>query len=241
MCGLVAHPARERLIQPRVIPPLRGDQITEPLVREFVRVHCDEPLPAFRGCIVGQQDQVIAINNGRRVLHRAGIDRRCNQVELAVWVLVREIAFEIFHQRAGCCQRQVQVVTLAAGGDGAQRYDSTPNIVRRDRPAGARVERADREREQIRRQWPGRREHDALEPVSDRLLTGHRRVANHRVFVARGDGDVERGLEHGLVEAGKHPPGIQHLELREGVPLTVDLRVIQAFRRRAERRLVFET
>ena len=38
----------------------------------------------------------------------------------------------------------------------------------------------------------------------------------------RGDGDVEGGLEVGLVEAGEHPLGVGGLELRVQVHLVVD-------------------
>src|SRR5689334_18183515 len=35
---LVLHPAREALVEPEVVPPGHGDEVTEPLVRHFVRL-----------------------------------------------------------------------------------------------------------------------------------------------------------------------------------------------------------
>lgn len=33
----------ERLVEPEVVPPLHGDQVAEPLVREFMAHHCRHP------------------------------------------------------------------------------------------------------------------------------------------------------------------------------------------------------
>src|SRR5262249_53591626 len=50
------------------------------------------------------------------------------------------------------------------------------------------------------------------------LLALHRRVRHRGVAGAHGDGDPEARLERRLVEAGKDPPGVRRLALREGVP-----------------------
>ena len=44
VCRLVFHPGGEALVQPQIVPPGHGDEITEPLVSHFVRYRDEDVL-----------------------------------------------------------------------------------------------------------------------------------------------------------------------------------------------------
>ena len=69
----VAHVLGEGLVEPQVVPPRRGDEVAEPLVRHLVRdragagdvAACAHP---------AREDQRVAERDAARVLHRAGVE-----------------------------------------------------------------------------------------------------------------------------------------------------------------------
>ena len=89
------------------------------------------------------------------------------------------------------------------------------------------LERADGEREQIRRQR--RRRGEADDPaVANLFLPLDRAVRDGALAVAHGDGDTEARLERGLVEAGKDAARVRGLALRESVAAPVRARRVEA-------------
>ena len=71
----VAHVLGERLVEPQVVPPRRGDDVAEPLVRHLVRERRGARDPHAAGDPAGE-DQRVAEGHAARVLHRAGVELR---------------------------------------------------------------------------------------------------------------------------------------------------------------------
>ena len=119
---LVAHPGRERLVEPQVVPPLHRDQVTEPLVRELVRADAPETLAFAHRRILVREHQAVAVDDQAGVLHRAGGKvGRGDVVELVEWVWRAEIVLQRFHYRRRIGQRIRHATTLPLGGDATQR------------------------------------------------------------------------------------------------------------------------
>src|SRR5215204_2995609 len=86
----VAHVLRERLVQPQVIPPAHGDQITEPHMGHLVR---DDPRSrrSVRSGGATAVDERVAEGDTAGVFHRSGIEiRHEGLVVLAEGIPARE-------------------------------------------------------------------------------------------------------------------------------------------------------
>ena len=67
------HPVGEALVQPDVVPPLHRHEIAEPLVGHLVREDGRNALARGERRVLRIDEEVaFAVENGRRVLHRAG-------------------------------------------------------------------------------------------------------------------------------------------------------------------------
>jgi hypothetical protein len=70
--GARFHPRGEAFVQPQVVPPRHGDQIAEPLVRDFVRGHQEGGfLVGLGGGARVEQHRVFESEDGAPVFHRA--------------------------------------------------------------------------------------------------------------------------------------------------------------------------
>src|SRR5258706_299427 len=68
---LGGDPRREGLVEPEVVPPRHGDEISEPLVAELVRADARVPaLPAGRVFVDAREDDLMAEGDQAGVLHR---------------------------------------------------------------------------------------------------------------------------------------------------------------------------
>ena len=67
------HPGREPFIEPQIVPPIHGDQVAEPLVRDFVRHDAEHALAvSFVGARpLVEQQVLVEVRDWRPVLHRA--------------------------------------------------------------------------------------------------------------------------------------------------------------------------
>ena len=71
----VAHPVGKAFVEPDVIPPRRGHQIAEPLMRQLMRHnHAESALLAGRSLVIHDEDGII-IQVRPGILHRPGHDR----------------------------------------------------------------------------------------------------------------------------------------------------------------------
>lgn len=94
---LRAHPAREALVQPQVIPPRHGHEIAKPLVRDLVRHDAVDALAlrqAARRRV--EKQRAFPIDDRAPVLHaaRAGIGQR-DLVELGQRIFRAEVVREV--------------------------------------------------------------------------------------------------------------------------------------------------
>ena len=65
------HPGRESFVKPQIVPPGHGHEITEPLVRHFVREHfVDILFRLSRGVSRIKQKRGLVISNAAPVFHR---------------------------------------------------------------------------------------------------------------------------------------------------------------------------
>ena len=66
-------PSGEGLVEPQIVPPLHGDQVTEPHMRQFVEDGvCAALILIVRG--LGSKDVLIADGDAPGIFHRAGIE-----------------------------------------------------------------------------------------------------------------------------------------------------------------------
>ncbi len=219
--GLAQHRCerRERLVEPQVVPPLHRHEIAEPHVRHLVQDGLGAALVRRPGHLAAE-DVVLQERHGSRVLHRARVELRNEQlVVLAerirhaeVLVVEAESLFRLgeqslgvheLRQRRAAEQAQRNVAVLVAVGvvpagvwTGDQRHQVGAHLRRDDEgvPLGrARV-----------------------------LHTGGGAVGDDLPVRRRRDGHLESRLEVGLVEAREHPLRVGGFELRIQVHLVVD-------------------
>ncbi len=213
--GLGQHrrPGGERLVQPQVVPPAHGDQVTEPHVRHLVQYRRRAGLAAEVGD-PGPEHVVLKEGHAARVLHRAGLVLGHEQlVVLAERVAHRERAVEEVEPLPGHLENLVRVQVLgqrlAAVDAERDAVVLGPYLV-----IGACRDRGDVGGHQRRR-----REMPARGPVRDEL-TGHVRchVRDDLPAGRHRDRELEGGLEVGLVEAGVDAVRVGGLEV--GVEVT---------------------
>ncbi len=209
----------ERLVQPEVVPPLHGDEVAEPHVGELVQDRRGAGLVRGVGHL-GPEHVLVAQGDGARVLHRAGVELRHEQlVVLGERVGEVELLLEVVEALLGDLEDRLGVEELAQRGPAvdAQRHLLLAVLVAVEDPdVGAGDERGD-----VRGDPAGRRE--PPDPgVALALGLGGGRVGDHDPVGGRGHGEGERGLEVGLLEGGEDPAGVRHLELGVQVGLAVD-------------------
>ena len=144
---LVGHPGGERLVEPQVVPPHHRHQVAEPLVRQLVRDHLGDPLlhRQRRRRRIGEQRH-LAEGDRARVLHRARLEvGDADLVQLAERVGQAEVVLQPRQHRRGGLLRERRQLPLLGRRPGADR-----DVARRRIALG--TERADDERDQVRRQ-----------------------------------------------------------------------------------------
>ena len=121
--GLERHPGGEAFVEPDVVPPLHGDQIAEPLVRDFVS---DQFLgncfaQQVRGLLWIDKDKV-AGDHQTSVFHCTGGEiGDAKDVELAVGILDAEILVVILQRDDGSLKGESRIrffIRDAANADG---------------------------------------------------------------------------------------------------------------------------
>jgi hypothetical protein len=234
---LALRPARERLVEPDVVPPGDGREIAEPLVRDLVRRHVeDRALHAGRRGRIEPQ-QRIAEHDQAGVLHRAGGEiRRAEQVELVERERLLRVVFEEIDDCRRLAQDPAQLRCGAARPDCTQRQRARAHGVRRQRRSVDDVPGPDREGDQIGRQRLRGRIRDRLEAAAGIDLVARARVRERDRGARHRERDVERRLEARLVESRKRVARADRFQLRDDVGVLADADLVQALQLRVERR-----
>ncbi len=212
---------REGLVEPQVVPPLHGDQVAEPHVRELVQDRRDPALLHGVGDL-GAEHVALDEGHGARVLHRARVELGDEQlVVLRERVRVVEALLVEREALAGLLEHVVGVEVLheRLAGEDAER----------DRAAVARGElaaddavRARDERRDVARHAERRLEGPRGRAVGCGRGLGRGGVGDDLPVRGSRDREAEDRLEVGLLEHREHAAGVRHLELRVQVDLVVD-------------------
>jgi hypothetical protein len=109
--GARFHPRGEAFVQPQVVPPRHGDQIAEPLVRDFVRGHQEGGfLVGLGGGARVEQHRVFKGEDGAPVFHRAeglAAARRGDVVQFGQRVLDAEVVVVLLQHGARAVERKL--------------------------------------------------------------------------------------------------------------------------------------
>ena len=211
---LLAHPAREALVEPRVVPPRHRDEVAEPLVRELVRRDAHPRAAGVdRLFLLALDHEAHSVRDEARVLHREADPGDRDLVELLVRVRPVEVLLEQLQDPGRRLAGPRGVRRAAPRHEEAGRH-----AVAAHRADVDRVERADRERHQVARQRLRRSEADEIVRALARRRGGGR-VREDGPSGWHAQRDLPGDLVPGLVEAGERPAGGDRLELREDVPV----------------------
>ena len=225
------RPFGERLVEPEVVPPLHGDEVAEPHVREFVQ---DRDDAAFLDCVRDLAAEHIRFSegDGARILHRAGIELGNEQlVVFGERIRVSELFFVVGEPLPGLLEDVVRVEVLFerfaredAERDGAAiargQFASHHAVGAGDE--GGDVAREDRGG--LERPGRGTAVHRGV-PLSGCAATDRLRcrlVADDLPRGRGGDRELECRLEVGLLEDGEDTARVGHLELCVEVDLAID-------------------
>jgi len=98
--GLVAHPRREALVEPQIVPPGHRDEVAEPLVGHLVGDDRGDNLTGDgRAVLRVNQQGSLAVCYRSPVLHRSGGEvRQRYVVEFGQWVRYSEVVVEVGQQ-----------------------------------------------------------------------------------------------------------------------------------------------
>mmetsp|Transcript_80368 Transcript_80368/g.120782 ORF Transcript_80368/g.120782 Transcript_80368/m.120782 type:complete len:385 (+) Transcript_80368:1497-2651(+) len=215
VCRPIFGPTRKTFVQPQVVPPLHGDEISKPLMRQLVTYNGAHALFLRIGGGDGIDQQIdVAIRYQTPVFHGAhGKFRNRHHIKFRQGVRnPKEIVVGI-QSLDGTIQ---SVVTRVRSSSRRVDFDQ-------DAIFGLRlheIEFSDAKGDQIRGHFGGRQKGNfdaiaSLQGFSSRL--GH--VAEAFQVIGDRQGDGEGGLGGGFVDAGKGAAGVQRFELRGGYDL----------------------
>ena len=215
----VAHELGEGLVEPQVVPPLHGDQVAEPHVRQLVKNRVGARLHL---CLRRARTEHVGVAEGHApgVLHRTGVVLGNEDlVVLGEGVGDAVGAFEELKAATGDVQDLVGVQVL---NDGRARVDAQidgASIGGRERRGGALVGSRNDCGDVGRHLLRGR---EAVRPALALLLRGGRGgVGEHLPALGCLNGQRERGLQVRLLEGRVDAARVRDLELGVGVGLAI--------------------
>lgn len=89
----MADELSEGFIEPQIVPPLHGDEVTEPHMGDLVQEHVASPADVV-GVVDSLRNELFGVGDRSRVLHRTvGEIWAEDTVQLVEWVQVVEEAF----------------------------------------------------------------------------------------------------------------------------------------------------
>ena len=207
VAGLVLHPRGEGLVEPDLVPRRCGDEVAEPLVRDFVRRGGEDAALRMRtaGLRIEQQRR-LGVGDQAPVFHRTVAHAGHGElVELRQGVGHAEVGVVVGQDLARDLQRVARLLALARRGEDAQRHAGGF--------AGQHIEAADRQRDQIARHR-GRRREAVQRRVAVGTLLHLRHVRRHFQRARRAHADLEHRAEGRLVEGGEQGAGVDLFQLR---------------------------
>ena len=217
------HELSEGLVQPQVVPPLHGDQVTEPHVRQLVQ-DGDRAALTQRLSHLGTEDESLQEGHAARVLHRTGVELGHEQlIVLLERVGGLELVLVELEALTGQLKHVLSVHERHEGlaGVDSQRNDATLAV---GQLAGDLIVGARHNSGNVRRHARGRLEGPSLRATATALLLLNLRLGlvrnNHPVRRYAHD-ELELSLQVGLLENGEHAAGIRHLKLRVQIHFTV--------------------
>ena len=212
----VAGPLGERLVQPQVVPPAHGDQVTEPHVRQLVQDRVGALLVLEVGDLRPEDVVRLGVRDAAEVLHRAGVEvRHPELVVLGQRVTHAELLLEEVEALRG---DQVQVVGVHVRG-----HAGPAEVAHVDAVVGAAhlVVRAGAQRGDVGAHPLRDGEVHRLQALTGGLLALHRHVRHDPPVVRDGGVPGVDALQVGLVEAGVYLLRVGGLELAVEVGLAV--------------------
>lgn len=206
-------PGGKSLVEPKTLPPVHGDQVTKPLVRQLVLDNLGHTLLGGGAAGLFVKHQVDnAVRDQAPVLHGAlGKVGNSNLVHLGQGEVDAKRLF-VKRQRLGSeVDGEAAVLDIVAGRSIDSHGDS--EIARLDV-----VELADNKGKQVCRHEGRGVEVDSLSGSAgdlgrDLRLRGDIHVAQARQVLVRNERDGELCLERGLVKAGQGSAGVRGLKL----------------------------
>ena len=217
------HELSERLVQPQVVPPLHGDQVTEPHVSQLVQNGDSAALTqSLRN--LRTEDVSLQVGHAASVLHRTGIELGHEQlIVLLERVRGLELLLVELEALAGQLKHVLSVHERHEGLTGVhtQRNHATLRV---GQLAGDLLVGASHNRGNVRRHARGRLEEPGLRAAATAFLVLNLHLGlvryNHPVRGHAHD-ELKLSLQVGLLKDREHAAGIRHLKLRVQVHFTV--------------------
>mmetsp|Transcript_16955 Transcript_16955/g.53839 ORF Transcript_16955/g.53839 Transcript_16955/m.53839 type:complete len:316 (+) Transcript_16955:2161-3108(+) len=205
----IRYPRREALVEPEVGPPLHGDQVAKPLVRELVgHGHTHVLFVSGRGVGIVHQQRGGPVRHEPVILHGPRREvGHCHHVDLGERVWRLEVLGEEWQRFDGNIQGEASLLRL-----------SHLRVHAHLDPLGGEVldeiELPDNYRYEVRGHHRSGLEGDSLVgSVNHLMFDGH--VPERDAVRGHDHGDVEGCLECGLVPAREATPGVCRLELSD--------------------------
>ncbi len=220
--GARGHPRRKAFVEPQVVPPAHGHQITKPLVRHFMRRGVEHfLLVRLRGNGRVQQQRVLERVDGTPVLHRGeelAAARRGYVVQLGQRIRHAEIIVVFLQHCLARFERE-----RALRGQALLRDHADLRAIGR---GGDAIELAGAEEQQIGGHLRRRLKLHDREPAARITLRGHRHVAHRHLRGGHGHFQIEGGLVVGLVPRRNEAAGVGIFELGVQRALLASLAVV---------------
>ena len=228
---LLADERGERFVQPEIGPPAHRDEVAPPHVGELVRGGAEDPFERLDRCVaVVGREKTRAVRDRAGVLHRARLEvGDADRVDLYVGVRDGGVVLQPLDRA------HVRVARVDALLGEAGRKAHADRHARRRRHGRRELVRADRERDEVRRDLRCLRGSGCGVRRSSMASWEAMGMFPIAAFPAGWISSSEkRGLELGLVEAGERAPRVGRFELRRGVALLAAERSVQAAQRVAD-------
>ena len=222
----------KRLVEPEVVPPAHGDEVTKPHVCQLVK-DCDDATLAHRVGDFAAENICLGERDTTGVFHGARVE--LGNKELVVLLERIRHAELVFEELKALASFLKDVVGVKVLGEGCAAVNTERNnaTARAGEFTAFNNVGACHESGDVRRDARRGSEHPRGRPLGSGCGSGRAHVAHHMPGSGRGHRELEGGFEVGLLKHGKNSPRVGHFELRIQVDLVVDGvdKTVQAFAR----------
>ena len=215
----VRHVGRERFVEPQIVPPAHGDEVTEPHVRHLVQDHFG-PVEALNLRRWVAEDHPLREGDASDILHRAHVE--LGHEDLVVLVERVSVVEELREERQSLARDLEELVRVEERRDRLAAEHAQRRLAGVVRPCVlVALVRSRDEGEEV-----GRDARRLGEHVSRAAVVGFRRghhgiVGRHFPFRRRGHSQVERSFDVWLVETGQQAVRVVGLEMGIEILLAV--------------------